>query len=217
MQNVVDARASSCFTISRIPTFPPGKLAGLQSPGVPYLSSEHRKTEPPPMLTPSVACVAELPHEWSLIMARPRRPKALAWDLIERGLSYFLPLNEVDGNVVPMFDGYLFACGDAASDFCRRSQHVCKVDPIESKAAQSRLVRELSSIELVLFRTKTIDISPVKFKGQLVRVTSGPFEGVEGRVEDFKICGGIAKVVIGCDLLGQGATLEIEKRILEPI
>ena len=58
------------------------------------------------------------------------------------------------------------------------------------------------------------DQRPFLVEGQWVRVTEGPFEGVEGVVIEER---GRRRVLIGVQAIGQGLEIDIDTRLLKPI
>ncbi len=46
----------------------------------------------PPIVYPEGASVADLPGQWWVAHTKARFEKAFAWDLLGRGIPYFLPM-----------------------------------------------------------------------------------------------------------------------------
>jgi len=73
-------------------------------------------SENPPILPPEVKTVSELTGQWWVAHTKSRFEKAFAWDLLRRGIGYFLPLVErvrVSGGrhrrvLAPLFPSYVF-------------------------------------------------------------------------------------------------------------
>jgi len=80
---------------------------------------------------------------------------------------------------------------------------------------QDILIEELLSIEKALLSKAIIDHYPHLPVGSRCRIISGPMMGIEGVVikrKDAK-----ARMVIEVTILGQGAEVEIDADLLEPI
>src|SRR5438105_2419012 len=74
-----------------------------------------RVEENPPAQSPVVEDLASAPGRWWVAHTRSRCEKALAWDLLRRGIVYFLPMVErvrMSGGrkrrfLLPLFPSYL--------------------------------------------------------------------------------------------------------------
>lgn len=214
---------SASATVSRSsPSYPASNPPISKPPALPQRTVDELRDDAPYMLTPLAACVAELPHAWCLVATRSRREKAMAWELIELQLPYYLPLTDLYTGaghgrrrvIRPLFAGYMFVCGVEAEGYCRSSPKTCGVQTIGS-GSQRQLVRELSSLEIALHANPHLESCPVNRTGQRVRVTAGSFEGVEGRVEKFRDQLGDCRVIINIGLWG-GSSVEVDRRNLEP-
>lgn len=51
-------------------------------------------SENPAILTPEVQSLNELTGTWWVAYTKPRFEKAFAWDMLSRGIGYFLPMRE---------------------------------------------------------------------------------------------------------------------------
>ncbi len=111
----------------------------------------------------------------------------------------------------PLFPSYVFFCGDeAARHTALTTNRLCQVLPVSS---QTKLVTELSAIELVLASQVKLDPHPFAATGRQCRVKSGPFEGLEGVV---LYRNDVTRLVLQVSFLGQGASIEIDTDLLEP-
>ena len=80
---------------------------------------------------------------------------------------------------------------------------------------QEQLISELVAIEKGLFNKAIIDVYPNLAIGSWARITSGPMMGTEGVVIERKDAK--ARMVLEITILGQGAVIEIDADLLEPI
>jgi transcription antitermination factor NusG len=179
-----------------------------------------RAAENPPILSPSLRDVAQASGRWCLAHTKARAEKALAWDLLAKGIPYFLPLiprTIVSGGrkrhaLLPLFPSYVFFCGDEvmrAQAFT--TDRICQTIPVTD---QKRLVQELSTLHQALAANVPLDPHPGFATGQRCRVSAGPFQGFEGIVVRRSQT---ARLVLQVSMLGQGAAMEIESDLVEPI
>lgn len=174
----------------------------------------------PPILTPQVETLADLEGHWWVAHTKARHEKALAWDLLRRGIAHFLPMRErvtFSGGrkrrvIIPLFTSYLFFCGNENDRYKAMTTHrICQtLDAFD----QARLIDELAAIESALAGKADLEPYPQPAVGRRCRVTAGPFEGLEGVVVQRARR---ARLVLQVGLLGQGAAMEIEADLLEPI
>ena len=174
----------------------------------------------PPTRSGPVDSVARLSGRWWVAHTKPRCEKAFAWGLQRRGIGYFLPMTRrvrFSGGrkrrvMLPLFPSYVFFCGDAESrSAALATNRLCRTLEV---ADQGRLVVELSAIEKALDGEGGLEACPAAAVGQPCRITSGPFEGIEGIVARRD---GSARIVLDVHVLGQGACMEIDADLLEPI
>lgn len=159
-------------------------------------------------------------ERWFLVRTRSRREKALARDLLSRGVTCLLPVvTEVRYQgarkakvVAPLFAGYLFLFGDREEAFTAdRSEHAAQLLEVPD---QSRLSDELRSLCTVLLARGTlIPCEPLK-RGMRVEITSGPFKGVLGTVDTPRSDN---RFVIHVDVIGKAASMEIDRDLLRPV
>ena len=158
--------------------------------------------------------------QWYVLQTRSRHEKAVARALHAAGHEYYLPLvkqvkyHEHRKRVVskPLFSTYLFLRGSVeATYFALGTRRVAKVIPV---ADQTRLVHEMSQIRRVVDLGGELDLYGYLTRGRHVRVTAGPFRGVEGIVEDRPRP---SRLALQVEALGRAMSLEIDASILEPV
>lgn len=157
---------------------------------------------------------------WWVAHTKSRFEKALAWDLIRQGTSYFLPMVErtriSSGRkrrvMMPLFPSYVFFCGDEETRYQAMSTNrVCYTLDVHD---QDRFVSELSSIGRALDCDAELDVYPHAVVGKCCRVTAGPLENVEGVVVRR---GSNARVALEISTLGQAVIMEISADMLEEV
>lgn len=177
-------------------------------------------TDNPQTLFPADADLAALRGEWWVAHVKARQEKALARDLARSSVAYFLPMYEVRRTsrgrswqaTLPLFPGYVFFCGD--EDDRLGALKTSRIARIIDVPDQGRLVDELSAIRRLVESGMSVDPYPSLTTGKRCRVRSGPLRDVEGAVARRK---GATRFVVEVSILGQGAAVEIDGDLLEPV
>ncbi len=178
-------------------------------------------SENPAILTPEVKSLTELGGTWWVAHTKPRFEKVFAWDMISHGIGYFLPMREkviFSGGrkrrvMIPLFTSYVFFCGTETDRYTAlTTNRICQTIEVID---QDGLIRELASVEKALLSKAIIDHYPHFPIGAHCRITSGPMIGTEGIVIERKDAK--ARMVLEITILGQGAVIEIDADLLEPV
>lgn len=175
-------------------------------------------SENPPIIWPKVESISEFTGQWWVAHTKSRNEKALAHDLISRGISYFLPMSwkvsrksrRTTKSLLPLFSGYLFFCGD--DSYCSDIKRTDRVANIIEVIDQQKLLGELMQIERVLQAGEPIVPHRYIKVGQKCRVIAGPLMGLQGIVVTTK---GTTRLVLQVDMLGQAASVEIDIDMIE--
>ncbi len=180
-----------------------------------------RLSDNPAILTPEVQSVIELSGTWWVAHTKARFEKAFAWDMFNRGIGYFLPMREkiiFSGGrkrhvMAPLFTSYVFICGTELDRYTAlTTNRLCQTIEVVD---QDLLIRELAMIEKALFSKAIIDRYPRLPVGGRCKIVSGPMMGTEGVVIERKDAK--ARMVLEVTILGQGAVVEIDSDLLEPM
>jgi len=158
---------------------------------------------------------------WRVAYVKPRQEKSLAKDLIERRVSYFLPmvLRETSSggrrrqNMYPLFPSYLFFGGDEFARLaCLRTERTVQL--IEPDGENQRRMREeLRSLALVINnKPDDVELYNSLQPGSHVRVKSGPMRDVEGTILKSDSA---TKLQLAVTLLGVGVMVEIHPDLVE--
>ena len=177
-------------------------------------------SENPPVISPEDISIRDFVGLWWVVHTKSRNEKALAHDLIGKGISYFLPMNwkvrhqkgRKIRSLLPLFGGYLFFCGDENQRVeLLRTNRVANLIKVDN---QEKLVRELLQLEQA-YRAG-VDLAPHKYikAGQRCRVTAGPLADLQGITIKTK---GTTRLVLRIDMLGQAASVEIDTDTIEII
>ena len=174
----------------------------------------------PPMLPEAVTDPAALDGTWWVAHTKARHEKSFAWELGRAGIGYFLPMMHrvtVSGGrkrqvLKPLFTSYVFFCGGDEDRYrALATDRLCTVIPVHDRA---RFVAELQQIHLAVEGGAEMDPYPGLATGRAARVTAGAFEGMEGRIIEWH---GRTRLLLQVSMLGQGAAVEIDADLLEPI
>ncbi len=177
-------------------------------------------SENPPITWPNEKTIADFTGLWWVAHTKSRNEKALAHDLINRDISYFLPMSwkvthrtgRKIRSLLPLFSGYLFFCGNENQRLgVLRTNRVANLIEVND---QEKLLSELLDIEQAL-RAGAV-LTPHRYikAGQRCRVLSGPLVDLQGIVLKAKT---VTRLVLQVDMLGQAASVEIDTDLIEPI
>lgn len=176
--------------------------------------------ENPPVTWPDVESIRDFTGLWWVAHTKSRNEKALAKDLINKNISYFLPMNwkvrrqrgRTIRSLLPLFSGYLFFCGGEQQRLeALRTNRVANLLAVEN---QQKLLDELSQIERAL-RTGAA-LTPHKYlkAGQCCRVIGGPLADLHGIVVKTR---STARLLLQIDMLGQATSVEIDTDMIEVV
>jgi transcriptional antiterminator RfaH len=174
----------------------------------------------PPIVWPEELSISEFEGTWWVGHTKSRNEKALAHDLVSKGINYFLPMSwkvrRLRGrkikSLLPLFSGYIFFCGGENERLeVLRTNRVANLIEVND---QGSFILELICIEHALKAGAPLEPHNYIQKGQRCRVTSGPLAGMEGIVVQVK---GRLRLVLQIDMLGQAASVEVETDFIETV
>ena len=155
---------------------------------------------------------------WHVLHVRPRCEKKLAKYCDSVNLEHYLPLRterkvyqrrKVDV-LKPLFPGYVFAKFNAFQRILvLKSQQIVHILQVKDQVG---LINELNQIRQALEVDPCLNACPAVEQGTLVRIISGPFQGMEGMVATLK---DQTRVVLNVDIIGKGVPLVTDLDILE--
>ena len=178
-------------------------------------------TDNPPIMNPGIESIADLDGTWWVAHTKSHFEKSFVGDLNSRGIGYFLPMSEYvifssgrnRRGMKLLFPSYVFFCGSDEDRYTAlRTNRLAQVIDV---ADQLGLVLQLITIEKGLLCKAGLDPYPYRPVGTRTRIISGPMMGTEGVVIERK--DGKARIVLEVTILSQGAALEIDSDLLEPI
>lgn len=170
------------------------------------------------MTWPEVKSIRDFTGLWWVAHTRSRNEKALAQDLINKDISYFLPMSwkvrrrkqRTIRSLLPLFSGYLFFCGNENQRVeLLRTNRVANIIEVND---QQRLLDELLQIEQALQAGASLAPHSYIKAGQHCRVIAGPLADLQGIVIRTKTA---ARLVLQIDMLGQAASVEIDLDMIE--
>lgn len=172
------------------------------------------------MVWPQEKSVIDFGGTWWVAHTKARNEKALAWQLVHKGVAYFLPMHwkvkksrgRTFKSLLPLFASYLFFCGDENDRVeVLKTNRVAGIIAVQD---QRLLVRELVPIETLLRLGKPVTPHEYIKVGQKCRVTAGPLTGTEGIVVRTPK---ETRLVLQVDMLGQAASVEIDYDMVEKL
>ena len=193
--------------VKRPPVSPPDQ-------SMPRPSDQDRPSRPSPLLADAVTA-------WMVLWTKPRQEKAVARYLEAAGVEHYLPLvsrvtvspaGRKSSSRIPLFPGYVFATGTRQDGYDAIATK--RVSQVIDVPDQEQFLREIAQIRRAVDEDGVIDLYPFAVVGRKVRVTRGPFEGIEGVITERA---GRNRLVLGIGILGQGAELAIDLDLVEPI
>lgn len=151
---------------------------------------------------------------------RPRCEKKMAGFCSVGSIDHYLPLRRETKIYQrrkvtvekPVFPGYLFADIDSRGRLALlKTNNIVRIlDPPD----QEQLLFELDQVRQALEVDPSLGACEAIQRGRRVRITGGPFLGIEGLVDSVK---GSAIVRLNVELIGQAVALEIEREFLQSI
>lgn len=127
---------------------------------------------------------------WWVMHVKPNCEKQVATYLLNRNISYYLPLYErktkvgywgrIRTNIVPLFSGYLcFALDRERHNLLYDTKKLVRIIKVDD---QESFVKELQSIARAIDTGEELSVKPGLVPGRRVLILSGPLEGTAGVV-----------------------------------
>jgi transcriptional antiterminator RfaH len=159
-------------------------------------------------------------RQWWAVYTKARQEKALARDLLQHEVPFYLPLvartilvrgRRVE-SLLPLFSGYVFLRADEdervkALKSNRTSQWIEVAD-------QDKLRRDLGHVHRLILAKAPITVEQRLAPGTRVCVKGGPFMGVEGTVEQ---CRGACRLIVEVTFLQQSVSVQIDELLVEKL
>jgi transcription antitermination factor NusG len=158
---------------------------------------------------------------WWCLHTRPRQDKAVARELRESGVSYYLPQIMKEHStpkgrriwsVLPLFMGYVFLHGDDKDRL--RALHCHRLVGVLQVFDQESLAQDLRRVHGILSSGLPLAAESHALPGTTVRIKSGPLAGFEGTVIRR---GGGDHFVASVRFLSRGASVQLHDWEVEPV
>jgi transcriptional antiterminator RfaH len=157
---------------------------------------------------------------WWLAHTRPRQEKAAAADFLARDVAFYLPLlsrTSVSRGRPrlarePLFPGYVFVYGDGEDRLTALKTN--RLLTVQHVPDGERLRGELSQFAELIAAGARLTRESRLVAGERVRIKAGPFRDIEGVILRRN---GKTELLVAIDFLSQGASLEVDECMLEPI
>jgi transcriptional antiterminator RfaH len=157
---------------------------------------------------------------WWLLYTKSRQEKMVADSLNAMGVQHYLPLirrtslsrGQRRVAEVPLFTGYVFVFG--TNDDRVLALKTNRISTTQRVVDGERLQLDLRRIADLIDRGAPLTPEARLEPGQWVRVKCGPFVGMEGTVLKRR---GKTRLLVAVDYLKQGASMEIDDFLLEPL
>ena len=151
---------------------------------------------------------------------KPRCEKKLAEFCRIQNLEYYLPLR-MERKIYqrrkvivekPVFSGYFFASADEDGklSLLKTNNIVRILMPVH----EQDFLFQLEQVRKALTADPTLGSSMAIEKGKRVRITGGPFMGIEGMVNSMK---SQSKVCLNVEMIGRAVVVEVFREFLEII
>lgn len=157
---------------------------------------------------------------WMVMYLKPRCEKKLAEYCRIQNMECYLPLR-MERKIYqrrkvlvekPVFPGYFFASADEEERLgLLKTNNIVRilVPPREQD-----FLFELEQIRKALMADPTLGSCVALERGKRVRITGGPFMGIEGMVSAMK---GQSKVCLNVEMIGRAVVVEVYREFLEII
>jgi transcription antitermination factor NusG len=147
---------------------------------------------------------------WKVLFVKPRTEKKVTEYCALYRIPFYLPLRAKTRVVqrrkvtfmLPVFPGYVFAKFPTEQRLCLQQTNLLVriLEPVDPR----RMLRDLVMVRRALKADPELKPAKPLTQGRLVRITGGPFMGVEGRVARMA---GTMKVVLNVDMIGQAISV----------
>jgi transcription antitermination factor NusG len=172
---------------------------------------------PSSLFEPPLAEIAT-EQRWWVLHTRPRQEKALARHLLQRQLSFYLPVaprrllvrGRAMTSYLPLFPGYLFLRADREQKMVALTTN--RVASALAVADQSRIWNDLRQVYQLIASGKPITPEDRLAPGALVEIRHGPLAGMKGKI--LRAASGF-RFVVEVDFIQRGASVTLDDHCLQ--
>lgn len=159
-------------------------------------------------------------RRWWVLYTKARQEKSISRDLLGYQIPFYLPLVQKTSlrrgrkfsSYTPLFSGYVFLCGSEEERF--RSLSTNRISRVIPVVNPERLVFDLRQLRQLIAAKAPLTVESRLAPGKRVRVRRGLLAGIEGTVLRRQ---GQTRLLVSVDFLQQGASVEIDDFLLEPL
>jgi len=159
-------------------------------------------------------------RRWWVLYTKARQEKAISRELLGYQIPFYLPLvrktSVIRGrqvsSFIPLFLGYVFLFGSEEERV--RSLTTNRISRILTVDDGGCLVHDLRQLRQLIVSDAPLTVESRLVPGDRVRVRHGPFVGLEGTVLRRR---GKTRLLVAVNFLQQGASVEVDDFLLEPI
>ena len=161
-----------------------------------------------------------LERQWMVLYTKARQEKSLSRELLAYQIPFYLPLIPKTSvargrnvtSYIPLFASYVFLYGSEEERIrSLTTNRISRILPIDDP---ERLVHDLRQLSRLISADAPLTMESRLAPGNRVRVQNGPFAGLEGTVLNRR---GATRLLVSINFLQQGASVEIEDFLLEPL
>ena len=159
-------------------------------------------------------------RRWLALYTKARQEKSLARELLKYRIPFYLPLVKKTSasrgrkrtSLVPLFGGYVFLYASEEERVrTLTTNRISRIIPVEDP---EQLVFDLRQLRQLIAADAPLTVESRLGPGQQVRVRQGPFAGLEGTVLKRH---GQTRLLVSINFLQQGASVEIEDFMVDPL
>ena len=159
-------------------------------------------------------------RQWWVLYTKARQEKAVSRDLLSCQIPFYLPLVKKSSvshgrqiaSFNPLFAGYVFLFGSEKERVrCLMTNRISRVLAVDDPHL---LVQDLRQFRQLIATDAPLTVESRLVPGDRVRVRHGLFAGLEGTVLKRR---GRTRLVVCVNFLQQGASVEVDDFLLEPI
>ncbi|MEN6450372.1 MAG: transcription termination/antitermination NusG family protein [Thermoguttaceae bacterium] len=160
------------------------------------------------------------PRRWLALYTKARQEKSLARELLRYQVPFYLPLVPKTSisrgrrrtSLSPLFGGYVFLYGSEEERL--RTLATNRVSRVLSVEDPQQLIYDLRQLKQLISAGAPLTVESRLAPGRRVRVRHGAFAGVEGTVVKRRA---ETRLLVSITFLQQGASVEIDDFLLEPL
>ena len=159
-------------------------------------------------------------RNWLAVYTKARQEKAMARQLVQREIPFYLPLVTKDSSsrgrrvrsFTPLFNGYVFLFGTEEERIgALTTNRISRILPVKD---QQQLCQDLMQVYHLIDTDAPLTIERRLMPGRRVRVKAGAMMGMEGTVTSRR---GACRLLVAVNFLQQGVSVAIDDYMLEPL